>query len=42
MEEDKEDKKFDFFGIWRSVEFIIAVIIIILALLYEFGILAPS
>lgn len=40
MGEDKKNKNnFDFVGVWRNFTFIGVVVIIILALLYKFGII---
>jgi len=40
--EEKEKNNFDFMSLWRNTSFIITLIILILALLYKFGILKPS
>ncbi len=43
MGEDKQKKgKYDFWELLTDIRFIVTVIIIFLALLYKFGILAPS
>jgi len=40
---EKQGKnKFDFMSLWRNTSYVITVIIVILALLYHFGVIKPS